>query len=120
MTSPLSNPLSLTSLADDIYPYDEIISDLTMLPSNEEQDDCPICLDRMDNFETGVTLARIEPCHHQFHNDCFVRFATSRASATSNGLRCPCCRGNIENLNALVLNATEATPSAAIGTATHT
>jgi hypothetical protein len=48
-------------------------------------DDCPICLEVIDNTQNVV----ITGCKHKFHTTCLLR------SIQTGGYRCPNCRGSL-------------------------
>lgn len=51
---------------------------------SDEEDECPVCLERLRVGETLVHL----PCAHRFHSGCLVPWLENNA-------HCPCCRMGI-------------------------
>jgi len=51
-----------------------------------EEEDCPICLEEMNNPDKNITLS----CNHKFHKKCMSD--TCRSTASKNKCLCPLCR----------------------------
>ena len=61
----------------------------------KEEDDCPICLDKLketEDINAGDKLLKIKACGHVFHANCIYPWFDTQFRDNKHSLNCPLCR----------------------------
>ena len=79
--------------------YDFLVKNCLIIDKLNKEDDCPICLDKLnETVNGGDKLLKIKACGHVFHKNCIYPWFDVQFKDNKDSLNCPLCRESVNIL----------------------